>query len=321
MAIDELQELIPGFPDDVALECLSRSHYSSHHHASSVCRRWRHLLHSSDFYRLRRQTGHTHLAACLIQARPDPKPAHSGPPAFGISVFDSVSQTWERVESYPKYPGRLPLFCHITSSQGKLILMGGWDPDTYDPVTDVFIYDFRAQKWARGSDMPTKRSLFAIGSVDGRVLIAGGHDESKNALDSAWAYSMDSGEWSELTRMTESRDECSGLMIGPEFWVVSGYETESQGSFKQSADVYDIVTGQWRRVDDVWDTCQSPRSCVGVGRDGGLFSWAGSGPEDQVGTCAVDMGNRTLVSGSERYGAAGGFFLVERGWATGSTER
>ncbi|KAL8162282.1 hypothetical protein V2J09_013771 [Rumex salicifolius] len=314
MAIEEYQELIPGLPNEVAVECLTRSHYSSHHHASAVCRPWRRLLHSPDFHRLRHQTGHTNYAACLIQAVTGAaKPGRPGPPAFGISVFDSVTRTWDRVESAPKYPDRLPLFCHITSSQGKLIMMGGWDPETYDPVTDLFIYDFRAKKWARGRDMPEKRSLFAIGSVNGRVIIAGGHDDSKNALNSAWTYNIETDEWSELTRMTESRDECYGLVMGPDFWAVSGYETESQGSFKDSADVFDTRTGEWRRVEGMWGACQSPRSCVGTRNDGGLFSWAGLSPDVQVGTCAVELGDWALVCGSERYGSGFGFFMVERG--------
>nr|QCA41828.1 F-box containing Kelch repeat 2 [Persicaria minor] len=317
MTTEEFQELIPGFPDEVAVECLARCHYSSHHHASAVSCGWRHLFRSPDFHRLRQQSGRTRLAVCLVQAVNDSgsgaKMAHPpGPPAFALTVFDPTTRTWERVDSLPNYPDRLPLFCHITSWEGKLILMGGWDPDSYNPVTDVFIYDFRAQQWARGRDMPSRRSLFAIGSVDGWVVIAGGHDESKNALDSAWAYKVDSNEWVELARMAEPRDECHGLVVGPELWVVSGYETGSQGGFKKSADVLDTRTGRWRSVEDAWDTCQSPRACVGVGKGGRLFNWARSGPEVRVETCAVEMGDRALVSGSERYGAPFGFYMAER---------
>ena len=97
---------------------------------------------------------------------------------------------------------------------------------SYEPITDLFIYDFRTSEWKRGKDMPSKRSFFAIGSYQGRVYVAGGHDENKNALKSAWVYDPERDEWSELTQMNQERDECEGLVVNDEFWVVGGYATE-----------------------------------------------------------------------------------------------
>ncbi|KAE8730010.1 hypothetical protein F3Y22_tig00003041pilonHSYRG00519 [Hibiscus syriacus] len=74
----------------------------------------------------------------------------------------------------------MELLC-LTRCEGKQVVMGGWDPVNYDPVTDVFIYDFMSQQWRQGKDMPSKRSFFAIGACSGRIFIAGGHDENKNA--------------------------------------------------------------------------------------------------------------------------------------------
>ena len=161
-----------------------------------------------------------------------------GPPRYGISVFDVVSRTWERIAPVPKYPDGLPLFCQVTSSEGKLVVMGGWDPASYDPVKDVFVYDFTTRRWKQGSDMPSKRSFFAADEMEGRIYIAGGHDDSKNALSTAWVYDVRRDEWSELTRMN---DECQGVVIGSEFWVVSGYGTENQGGFVESAE--SLLTG------------------------------------------------------------------------------
>ena len=241
-----------------------------------------------------------------------------GPPRYGISVFDVVSRTWERIAPVPKYPDGLPLFCQVTSSEGKLVVMGGWDPASYDPVKDMFIYDFTTRRWKQGSDMPSKRSFFAADEMEGRIYVAGGHDNSKNALSTAWVYDVRRDEWSELTRMNDERDECQGVVIGSEFWVVSGYGTENQGGFVESAESLDLGTGEWRRVESAWVTNQcpcpspSPRSCVGVGKYGKLFNWAESDQAVGVGACGVDLGDWTLLTGSAYQGAPQGFFLVER---------
>ncbi|XP_048321921.2 F-box/kelch-repeat protein At2g44130 [Ziziphus jujuba] len=311
----EFTELIPGLPEELSLECLSRLHFSTHQVASRVSRRWRELLQSRDFYYHRKLNGHTHKAACLVQSFPlrsEPdRPKPSGFPSYAVSVFDPITGNWDRLDPIPKYPDGLPLFCELTSSEGKLVLMGGWDPASYEPVRDVFVYEFTRRSWRRGKDMPETRSFFAVGEMDGRVFVAGGHDESKNALSSAWVYDVRSDEWTELARMDLERDECEGVVIGSEFWVVGGYRTESQGSFEGSAESYDPETGEWRRIEDAWKVSQCPRSCVGVRKDGKLFSWAESDSGVRVGTCGIELGARTFVSGSAYQGGPHGFFLVE----------
>ncbi|KAL0405047.1 UNVERIFIED_CONTAM: F-box/kelch-repeat protein [Sesamum radiatum] len=91
--------------------------------------------------------------------------------------------------------------------------IGGWDPSSWEPVRDVFLYEFTTQRWTQCADMPSIRSFFAVGAVEGKVLVAGGHDESKNALNSAWILDIKE-EWWELGRMREERDECEGVVVG-----------------------------------------------------------------------------------------------------------
>ena len=67
--------------------------------------------------------------------------------------------------------------------------MGGWDPTSYNPVTNVFVYDFTTRRWKRGNDMSSKCSFFAIGAFSGWVYMAGRHDEN-NMLESAWVYDL-----------------------------------------------------------------------------------------------------------------------------------
>ncbi|KAK9273228.1 hypothetical protein L1049_018035 [Liquidambar formosana] len=309
-------ELFPGLPEELGLECLTRLPYTAHPVASRACRRWRDLLQSQEFYYLRNQCGYTHKVACLVQALPGPVVSDErklgGSPSFGITVFDPVSGIWERVDPVPKFPDGLPLFCQLSSCEGKLVVMGGWHPVTYEPVKDVFVYDFTTRRWRQGKEMPSKRTFFAIGALEDRIYVAGGHDENKNALKSAWAYDLRRDEWSELPRMSQERDECEGVVIGNEFWVVGGYRTESQGMFEGSAESYELGTGQWKRVEAVWEAGRCPRSSVGgVGKDGKLVYWAESDTAVRVGACGVMLGHRTLVSGSPYQGAPQGFFLVQ----------
>nr|GEY06851.1 hypothetical protein [Tanacetum cinerariifolium] len=307
-------ELIPGLPDEIALECLTRMHYGAHSVAANVCKRWQQLLHDREFYYERKKYGFTKKVACLVQALPvspgSEKPMKN--PKYGLIVFDPVLDTWKQIDPVPKYPDGLPLFCQVASSEGKLVVMGGWDPVSWEPLRDVFVYEFTTRRWSKRVDMPSTRSFFATGACDGKVYVAGGHDESKNALKSAWVYDIELDEWSELTQMSEERDECEGVVIGSEFWVVSGYDTDSQGRFKDSAEVYDITTGTWRVVAEAWRVSRCPRSCVVVGQNGNFSSWDGLESGVQVGTCGIDLGDRVLVTGSSYQGAPQAVFVGEK---------
>lgn len=304
--------LIPGLPSELGLQCLTRLPHSAHRVALRVCNQWRRLLQSDEFYHHRKKTGHTKKVACLVQAHEQPrqseaeKPTGSTQPSYDITVFDPENMSWDRVDPVPEYPSGLPLFCHLASCEGKLVVMGGWDPSSYGPLTAVFVYDFRTNVWRRGKDMPEMRSFFATGSGHGRVYVAGGHDENKNALNTAWAYDPRSDEWTAVAPMSEERDECEGVVVGGEFWVVSGYGTESQGMFDGSAEVLDIGSGQWRKVEGVWEAGRCPRSCVDMRENGRVVD-----PGLRIGVCSVRVGSRSLVTGSEYEGAPYGFYLVE----------
>ncbi|XP_002531581.2 F-box/kelch-repeat protein At1g80440 [Ricinus communis] len=310
-----MTELIPDLPEEIALDCLTRLHYTTHPVASLVCKNWNHLLQSKHFYYHRKQSSQTHKAACLIQLLPAisaSKPVC--PPRYGVTLCDPINGIWERFELVPEYPDGLPLFCQVTSSEGKLLVIGGWDPVSYEPVSYVFVYDFITGIWRQGKDMPESRSFFAVGELNGRVIIAGGHNMNKTALSSAWSYDVSQDEWTELPRMSQERDECEGVVIGSEFWVVSGYQTDSQGRFEGSAEVIESGASEWRRVEDAWKDAavnRSPKSCIGVDKGGKLLSWAEADSEVKFGACGVQSGEWALVSGSAYQGGAQGFFLKE----------
>ncbi|KAF9603854.1 hypothetical protein IFM89_038112 [Coptis chinensis] len=309
-------ETIPGLPEEIGFECMTRFSYTTHQIASQVCRRWREILESNEFYKQRKQSGFTHKLACLVQSLPvQPDTKIQKPTAqlsYGITIYDPKNTSWARLDPIPKYPFGLPLFSQLTCVEGKLIVMGGWNPVSWDPVMDVFVYDFTTREWRQGKDMPSKRSFFASAALNGQVYIAGGHDENKNALKSAWSYNVINDAWTKLTQMNEERDECEGVVIGNEFCVVSGYGTEEQGKFRGSAEFYELETSQWRRVEGVWIEGKCPRWNVGVSKEHEtLICLAELDSAVRVGVCGVEFGELTLVTGSAYQGASQEFYMIQ----------
>uniref|UniRef100_A0A1J3HWG1 F-box/kelch-repeat protein SKIP20 n=1 Tax=Noccaea caerulescens TaxID=107243 RepID=A0A1J3HWG1_NOCCA len=284
--VESRRDLIPGLPEELAMECLVRVPFEFHSSMNTVCRSWRSLISDPSFNMERRRFGKAESLLCLVQPLTSPSPVNPpidgevgekkkeeegesqqrqqqqprviGTPLYGLSVYNATLDTWHRVA----IPERIPLFCECVALQdaGKVLLIGGWDPDTLQPVPDVFVLDFLAgegsgRRWRRGKPMSAARSFFACASVGStKVYVAGGHDDQKNALRSAEVYDVEKDEWSTIPPMAEGRDECHGFPMANHlgFCVLSGYGTETQGHFRSDAEVYDPISNSWSTIENVW---------------------------------------------------------------------
>ena len=121
------------------------------------------------------------------------------------------------------------------------------------------------------------RTFFACASdSEGRVFVAGGHDNEKNALRSALAYDVAADRWVQLPDMSAERDECKGVFRRGRFVAVGGYRTDMQGRFERSAEAFDVATWSWGEVkEDFLDSSTCPRTFVDGGDDKRVYLCCG----------------------------------------------
>ncbi|MQM04073.1 hypothetical protein Taro_036864 [Colocasia esculenta] len=337
-----MDPLIPGLPDEVALECLLRVPYTGFRAVRSTCKQWRAEVQSPGFYRLRRAGGHARTVVAFTQSE-QPSCADGGAPAnkhqassapavtmpYRISLFEPDTGAWDVLPGIPGLPHGLPLFCRVAGAGRSLIVVGGWEPSSWAASDEVFVYDFVSGAWRRGARMPgPRRSFFACASdADRMVLVAGGHDDEKNALRSALAYDVVADEWAHLPDMALERDECKGVFRAGALHVVGGYSTEMQGRFGRCSEAFDVATQRWGPVEeDTLETGMCPRSCVASGE--GLYrcregqveaqnrsTWCAVAevPEDaRLAPCLVAVGvGRLVVVGSACHGGPHACYLLE----------
>ncbi|CAL9166406.1 unnamed protein product [Musa hybrid cultivar] len=285
--------LLPGLPDDIALDCLARVPFRFHPGLRLVCCRWRDLVTAPSFHRHRERIGTAEDLIFLVQAVVpvekcgDSEEEKEGgalcqPPVYGLSAYNATLGSWHRVAM----PAPVPLFAQVAAVGREVVLLGGWDPASMEPTTEVRVLDPATGGWRRGAAMVAARSFFACAALAGRVYVAGGHDGQKNALRSGESYDPAADAWAALPEMGEERDECQGVAAGGQFWAVSGYGTEGQGRFVGAAEWYDAAAGAWRREGGLWEA--GAAACVGVaggrmwsvgcgGGVGGVREYEGSG--------------------------------------------
>ncbi|KAK6148891.1 hypothetical protein DH2020_016416 [Rehmannia glutinosa] len=328
-------DLIPGLPFDVGLECLVRIPHHYFSSVSSVCKSWKRQIQLPEFWRHRKSSGLTRKVVVLAQARVDPTreqgaKKYGATPVYRLTVCEPETGFWGELPPIPGFSDGLPMFCQVVGVGLKLVVMGGWDPVTWEVSSGVFIYDFISATWRRGSDMPGPRRLFfaCASDSDRTVFVAGGHDGEKCALKSAMAYDVARDEWSHLPDMSAERDESKGVYHGGKFHVISGYETSAQGRFGTSAESLDVATRRWGPVqEDFLDAAACPRNCADDG-GGKLFMARGADvavregssawravaelPSDARNTAYVTAWRgKLLVIGSERFGAPYKTYLLD----------
>lgn len=271
-------ELFPGVPADVGLECLIRIPYDNFSSVSSVCKSWKFELEMPEFLHQRKVSGQARRVIVMAQTRFDPNrkfdtTKHWSVPVYRLTLYEPETGNWRELPPVPDYSDGLPMFCQLVGVGYNLVVLGGWNPTTWMASNAVFVYSFLSGTWRRGADMPGgPRSFFSCASDDDRtVLVAGGHDNTKNALKSAIMYDLDNDRWVLLPDMAEGRDECKAVFHRGMFHVIGGYHTETQGRFEKSAEAFDVVNWEWNQVEQNFlETATCPRTCVGDG-DGAWY--------------------------------------------------
>lgn len=272
-------ELIPGLPDDIAFECLARVPYTHFSNAAFVCRGWKSELGLPAFRHHRKHAGLSQRVIVMVQSQVDPARKYglrkySAAPVYKLTVFEPGSGRWSGLPPIPGFSNGLPLFCQVVPVGYNLVVMGGLDTDNWEARNFVFLYSFLSAMWRRGPDIPgCTRSFFGCASDNvGKVFVAGGHDNEKNALRSGWVYDVAGDVWAPLPDMAEERDECKGVFHRGRFYVIGGYNTLMQGQFGKSVESFDLSTWRWETKDGLLGDDACPRTCV-AGGDGVMYMY------------------------------------------------
>lgn len=271
-------DLVPDLPNDIALECLIRLPLHQFSIAASVCSNWKRQIKHPSFRQRRKDSGLIRPVFALAQAmvntitKPNGITSLSSTQFYRLTLYDPEEGFWYDLPPIPELVDGLPMFCRVVGVGSDVMVIGGCDPVNWRVMDSVFVYSFISGSWRRGADMPGGQRLFFGCASDSErfVVVAGGHNDEKNALRSVLLYDVAEDDWVTLPEMETERDECKCIFHRGKFHVIGGYPTYAQGQFQRSAEVFDGATRQWGLEEDFLgaDTC--PQTCI-VGGEGRLY--------------------------------------------------
>nr|GMD64919.1 F-box/kelch-repeat protein At1g80440-like [Ipomoea batatas] len=240
-------ELIPGLPNDVALECLIRISFDQFPKAASVCRAWNGVIKQPEFLRLRKASGLSRPFIAMVESK---DVLWGNRPVYRLMLFDPVKGRCYDVPPPILETGEgLPINCCVFGIGPELLTVIGGDWGKGRFVNSVFIYNFLSGRRRRGAGMPGEERLFygCAASEEGTVVVAGGIDLEINSLKTTLAYDVARDRWASLPDMSYGREECTCVFHRGKFHVVGSYEVEAN----EITETLDLVTGQWRLGDTI----------------------------------------------------------------------
>lgn len=151
---------------------------------------------------------------------------------------------------------------------GRVLVVGGEDIVTRDPLSSVEIFDPVSETWESGPSLPVPRSNHrAVRLKDGRVLVVGGGRSAPigaasgiDVLSSALIYDPERDRWSTTGSLHEGRSHFGAVLLPSGKVLVAGggsgeheHGSECSGASQcgplgdtlDSAELYDPATGEF----------------------------------------------------------------------------
>ncbi|CAN1145789.1 F-box/kelch-repeat protein At1g30090 [Linum perenne] len=227
----QTEPLIPGLPDDVALNCLLRLPVGSHSSCSTVCKRWHLLLGSKDRFFTRR------------------KELDINDPWLFVFAFHKYCQLdlvlkYEIQKNHWTVMNRMNvarLFFGSGVVDGVVYVAGGNSTDLYE-LDSAEAFDPLKGNWHKIASMGTNMAAYDAAVVDGKLLVTEGWLWPFFVSPRGQVYDPKTGKWENMVVGLREGWTGSSVVVYGRLFVVSELE-------RMKLKVYDTETDSWEAIE------------------------------------------------------------------------
>ncbi|GBG63395.1 hypothetical protein CBR_g38018 [Chara braunii] len=243
--------LIPGLPDDLALQCLVRCPRHMFPTMGRVSKVWSEVITSEIFAELRKDLGLLEPFLHVVEQRP----------RDGVCFIYSLDLSASRWKSVPCRVGNtlidIPAGSECVVIGHRMIFLGGGTQ--WQSSNNVWCFDSALGRWFRLAPMLTARSSFACGVAGDQVFAVGGYGANGVALACAEVYDPETNAWQVISDMKVARGGCLGVEQRGRFYVIGDTLVGDGGKVCREAEVYNPDMDTWLTLQTkTWDLTLPP---------------------------------------------------------------
>eukprot|EP00249_Psilotum_nudum_P005290 c18740_g1_i1 orf=340-1515(-) len=259
---EETLNLIPGLPNCIVLDCiLPRLPWHTRPRMKALSKAWQSALKRPDSYSaITRKTAHIEglvVAHQLSQDQGNDYFKHAKiqrwmPHPHALSIYNDEAKQWKQLPPIPAVkPLRILHDCGIACVDGRLFVMGGWDPKTDNFSSEVYMLDLGSGlwEWEKRCSMHTAKAFFYCKSIAEKIYVVGGSSTQsrKDEEPLPEVYDSNRNQWDLLPKVTVSRSfHYTGLAASSYEVLAYGFCTSERGELVNFWRVYDPHAKQWR---------------------------------------------------------------------------
>ncbi|KAE8655332.1 F-box/kelch-repeat protein [Hibiscus syriacus] len=236
------EPVIPGLPDDVALNCLLRLPVESLAACKAVCKQWHLLLGNKErFFTRRKELGFKDPWLFVLAF-------HKCTGKIQWQVLDLTHFTWHTIPVMPCKDEVCPhgFRCVSIPHEGVLFVCGGMVSDVDCPLDLVLKYEIQKNRWTVMNNMNTARSFFASEVINSMIYVAGGNSGDLFELDSAEVLDLAKGSWDPIASMGTNMASYDSAVLDGKLLVTEGWLWPFFVSPR--GQVYDPRTNSWESM-------------------------------------------------------------------------
>ncbi|KAL1829576.1 hypothetical protein DCAR_0208916 [Daucus carota subsp. sativus] len=238
----ESEPLIPGLPDDVALNCLLRLPVEQHTTCRAVCRQWYRLLGSRErFFTCRKELGFRDPWLYVLAY-------HKFTKKIEWQVFDLKDFSWHSISPMPCKENiyHHGFGCVSIPEESTLFVCGAVISDATSPLHVVMKYEVQKNRWTVMKKMITARSFFGCEVIDGMIYVAGGNSSDLFELNSAEVMDTRKEIWRCIANMKTNMAAYDTAVLNGKLLVTEGWSWPFYEVPK--GQVYDPRTDNWESM-------------------------------------------------------------------------
>ena len=140
---------------------------------------------------------------------------------------------------------------------GKMFIVGGYDPKTHKFLSSMEVFDDVSQKWYTGPNLNSARAALKLVSLEGKLYAIGGWKGHKY-VNSVEEYNILLNRWQQKASLKTPRAKFGAVTKDGNIFVVGGVKGFKNSDSIGSMEMYKPVNNEWVNVEPPMNVIKGP---------------------------------------------------------------